>query len=167
MSFGLGGGQIRPSWINTLGRVRENRGRADLSLNTYHERVGLDDPEHTATSVGLTAPATGSDVLIVNRALEEGSVVVVGDYEEGIDYEIVYGPSSTSLHNLAITPGTSLSVLYFTEVEEETGGGGGFPRSLVREDETVTIEEYEQMPVYQLLTVEGTLEAFGDLVIYE
>jgi hypothetical protein len=202
---GLGGGQIRPSWRNLWDRARQNKGAADLTLGTYHEKVGLEDPENVATSVpGLTAPAIGSDVVIVNRALEEGSVVLTGDYEEGVDYEIVYGSSSTSLHNLTITPGTSLSVLYFEpdpqpdgshthnglvpvggdtgeilkknspddydyswQADAGSGGGGGFPRSLVLEDETVTIEEYEQMPVYQEIRVEGTLIVEGALIIYE
>ena len=129
---------VRPNIKKVLNPDRLSRKTADLSLSSHAQTNGTVVVVQNESSASLTAPAIGADVLIVNRALTAGSVVVVGSYVEGTDYTILYGASDTKLHNLTITPGTSLSILYIEPEASGTGGAAVLPLDFKPESAAIT-----------------------------
>lgn len=103
---------IRPNIKKVLNQRRLTRHVTDYSLGSKIEDLGVGIPTQSETSTALEAPALGADLLIVNRGLAPGSVLVTGAWIENTDYTILYEASQTSLHNIAIPPGTDLDIIY-------------------------------------------------------
>lgn len=116
-------GGLRPNFKRLLKPSRVMRRQTDLALGNSTENMGTGVPTVSESSASIIAPAIGADVLVVNAGLPAGSVLVTGSYLEGVDYTIIYGAEVTYLHNLTITPGTALSVIYLQPDEEADGGG--------------------------------------------
>lgn len=135
MSWGPISG-VRPPMKKIFSQRRLKRNRFDPTLGSRTQKDASALTPVTQGEASLVAPAIGAEVLIVARGLEAGSVILAGTYVEGTDYTITYASAATYLHNLAITPGTALDVIYIHPPDADGDGGGTvdlapveFPRS--------------------------------------